>query len=223
MRLRYGRPSLFILILFAIIAGIAFYLYDNQPDPITPTPTSAAVASVPTFEPITTITPTLFAPPPTPGPAPTSMASRGLLNEIPANTTIFIPRAGIYSSIIQAYLNGESWDVSQLGTHVGHLEGTAWINQPGNVVLSGHVEMADGRPGVFANLSDLAVDDIIIVNTNSIEYRYIVREIRYTTPDDLNPIMPTTIERLTLITCDSYDFLTDTYRERMIVVAERWG
>jgi sortase (surface protein transpeptidase) len=42
-----------------------------------------------------------------------------------------------------------------------------------------------------------------------------------TTPDDLTVLYPTTDERLTLITCDSYDFLQDAYLERMVVIADR--
>jgi LPXTG-site transpeptidase (sortase) family protein len=83
--------------------------------------------------------------------------------------------------------------------------------------------MSDGRPGVFANLGELARDDIIVVTTNGEEHRYIVTDVYSTIPDDLQPLMPTTSDRLTLITCNSYDFFTDSYLERTIVVAERLG
>lgn len=226
MRLRLSSVALFLMFVVAIIGGVLFYIQDNdiafnlfRRDSSTPSPQPDGIAN---NEPFTSITPTLFAPPPTPGPQPTSVASANL-REIPADTTIFIPRAAIYSHVIQAYLDGTSWDVSKLGTHVGHLEGTAWVDQPGNVVLSGHVEMSDGRPGVFANLGELQVDDFIELQSGNEVHRYVVREIRFTVPNDLEPILPSTTDQLTLITCNAYDFFTDTYEERMIVVAERVG
>src|SRR5688500_19039377 len=214
MRLRFGRPSPLILLLFAIIMGAGFYMLDNRPALTEPTPIPTAVAAVQI-----TNTPIPPTPIPTQAPQPTAPFS-GNRRQLPDDTTIFVPRAGIFSRVIESYLDGQSWDISQLRTNVGHLEGTSWLDQPGNVVLSGHVEMADGRPGVFANLSELTVDDIIVLTASGDEHRYIITRVYSTTPTDLQPLMPTTTDRLTLITCESYDFFTDSYLERTIVVAE---
>jgi LPXTG-site transpeptidase (sortase) family protein len=213
MRLRFGRPSPLILVLFAVIAGAIFYMLDNRPAP-TPAPTTIAAVRITTTP--TPLPPTVV---PTQAPQPTAPFS-GNRRELPDDTTIFVPRAGIFSRVIESYLDGQSWDISQLRTNVGHLEGTSWLDQPGNVVLSGHVEMSDGRPGVFANLSELAIDDLIVLTANGAEHRYIITNVYSTTPTDLQPLMPTTTDRLTLITCESYDFFTDSYLERTIVVAE---
>jgi LPXTG-site transpeptidase (sortase) family protein len=121
---------------------------------------------------------------------------------------------------VQAYLSGNSWDVSQIRANVGHLQGTSWVGQNGNVVLSGHVERADGSAGVFANLDLVQVGDPIRLTVNGQERRYNVTEIRTTTPEDLSPIMPTRSERLTLITCGEYDFFQDAYLERLIIIAD---
>jgi len=136
---------------------------------------------------------------------------------------ILIPSAGVNTPIIRVYLDGVSWDVSNLGQNVGHLQGTVWMGEPGNIVLSGHVEMRDGRKGIFANLGDLVTGDVVILERDEVEQRYLVSEIRNVAPDDLTPLYPTTTERLTLITCDDYNFLSDSYEERTIVVAERIG
>ena len=215
MRLRFGRPSFLVLMLIAVMVGAAYYVTDNRPSAAEPTVAPVLVAANTPLPPTATPTPTLQ-----PSPQPTVPLS-GNRRELPDDTTLFVPRAGIFSRVIESYLDGQSWDISQLRTNVGHLEGTAWIDQPGNVVLSGHVEMADGRPGVFANLGELAVDDIIVLMTRGEEHRYIITRVYTTTPNDLQPLMPTTNDQLTLITCDSYDFFTDSYLERTIIVAER--
>ncbi|MDQ7025726.1 MAG: sortase [Anaerolineae bacterium] len=213
MRLRFGRPSFLILIFFAIMVGVGFYLLDNRSTPAEPPAVSTLIAANTPLPP--TALPTLLPPP-----QPTASLS-GNRREMPDDTTLFIPRAGIFSRVIESYLDGQSWDISQLRTNVGHLEGTSWLDQPGNVVLSGHVEMSDGRPGVFANLEELTNDDIIVLTSNGEEYRYIITETYTTTPNDLQPLMPTATDQLTLITCDSYDFFSDSYLERTIIVAHR--
>ncbi len=140
---------------------------------------------------------------------------------MPDGAQLFIPSAGIFTNIVEAFLDGTSWDVSRLGNNVGHLQGTSWITSGGNVVLSGHVELADGRRGIFANLYDISVGDIVEVTAGNDNWRYIVTDIQTTSPTDLTPILPTQEDRLTLITCGSYNILSNVYQERLIVVAQR--
>lgn len=208
MMYRRKRASLWpFVIIIGIVSGIIFLLIDQRPSLVlsspTPTPSDAQAAAleIPTQ-----------APPSTAVPTPQSAVQQARL---------LIPAAAVSSPIIPVYLDGESWDVSRLGVHVGHLQGTAWFNQTGNVVLSGHVELSDGRRGVFASLSDLLVGDTIIVEYEGTQRRYAVTEISSVEPDDLTPLYPASSERLTLITCDSYDFFSDSYLQRTIVVAER--
>lgn len=177
----------------------------------------ATVATEEATRPPATVTPSASD---TPDAAPSP--TRSERSEVPPDSTLFIPSAAILSDIVQAYLDGQSWDVSQLSTNVGHLEGTAWVDRPGNVVLSGHVEMSDGRRGVFASLDELQEGDLLVLTSEGVEYTYVVTDVYITEPDDLAPLQPTTSEhRLTLITCGAYDFFSDAYLERVIVVAER--
>ncbi|HEX2618627.1 MAG TPA: class F sortase [Phototrophicaceae bacterium] len=138
-----------------------------------------------------------------------------------AEAELFIPEIGVSAAIIPVFLDGESWNVSQLGMNVGYLQGTAWLDQPGNVVLSGHVELRDGRPGIFRELRDLSVGDQIIIVYQGSERTYQVSESLTVNPDDLTPLYPTETDRLTLITCDAYDFFQDSYQKRAVIVAER--
>lgn len=139
-----------------------------------------------------------------------------------AEARIVIPEIGISASITTAFLDGVSWDVSRLGNNVGHLQGTAWFDDPiGNIVLSGHVELSDGRQGVFEPIDELTAGNIILITQGGEERTYMVTDVFEVSPEDLNPLYPTSFERLTLITCGGYDFFSDSYQVRTVVVADR--
>ncbi len=223
----YGRrsnPPFWIMLALAVIAGLLFYWWDRGQylgSPAADTAQLQETEEVLQQEPTQEIAaaPVLAMDLPPVRPTPIRSANR---SEVPPGTTLFIPEVAIYSDIIEAYLNGQSWDISELRQRVGHLEGTAWIDRPGNVVLSGHVELSDGRPGIFARIGDLALDDLIMLESEGVQHTYRVMDVYRTTPDDLQPLQPTTAaHRLTLITCGEYDWLSDRYEERVIVVAER--
>lgn len=194
--------------LLGAVAGVMFLARDGW----TPAGSNAAPAAE--------------APPPQAlaAPVPTSdpfVQSRPVAREITSGATLFAPTAGISTTVIQSYLDGISWDVRELGTFAGHLQGTAWLNQPGNIVLAGHVELADGRQGVFASIGQLSVGDPIILTQDGEQRIYAVQELREVNPDDMSVLYPTSGEQLTLITCSNYDFLRDIYHERLVVVAVR--
>lgn len=199
--------ALVVIAILGAVLGGGFYLYDNlfkrepnvfvsQPPPVLPTEIN--------------LLPTSVAPPPTPSkPQPSASAS------------ILIPSVGVYAPVITAYLRDSTWDVTNLGTNVGYLQETAWIGSTGNIVLSGHVEMSDGRLGVFEPLQRVQIGDNITLSEGAVTYTYTVTEIRKVDPTDLSVIQPTPTDRLTLITCDDYDFLQNSYSTRLVVIAER--
>lgn len=205
-----------------VIAGIIFLVYDqsrpqNSPDlPDTPIPTAPIM---PTFDPNATATP-LFSGQLAVTPSPTPIDAGEIEADI-ENALLTIPSAGIYAPIVQVYLNETSWDVSRLGNNIGHLQGTRWVSETGNVVLSGHVELADGRQGIFANIGELNIGDRIILSQNGVNYHYDVSSINTVDPDDLSPIYPSRDNLLTLITCGNYDFFSDSYLQRIVVVAQQ--
>lgn len=201
------------LLVVAVAGGIIFYVLDNPPTLTAPAPASNADSTA-------TMTPQVVAASTaTPVFEPEAASDAQTVSQTAPR--LVVPRAGINQMIVTAFLDGQSWDVSTLGMNVGHLQGTSWVGEGRNVVLSGHVEMSDGRRGIFGNLDELVEGDLIIVDEQGETVQYAVVNKYRTTPDDLTPIYPTETERLTLITCGDYDFLGDTYRERLIVVAER--
>jgi LPXTG-site transpeptidase (sortase) family protein len=81
--------------------------------------------------------------------------------------------------------------------------------------------MPDGRAGIFAKFDDLRLGDPVILTLDDAQQRYSIISITTVKPDDLSVIYPTDTDRITLITCDSYDFLQNTYQDRLVVVADR--
>jgi LPXTG-site transpeptidase (sortase) family protein len=133
--------------------------------------------------------------------------------------TIYIPKLSLTSPIINTFLADGSWDVSLIGRHVGHLQGTAELGESGNVVLAAHVELRTGEAGAFRKVEDLAVGDEIVVVSGTLSRQYRITEIYKTEPSNLDPVMPTSDNRLTLITCSDYDFLSNSYQQRVVIVA----
>ena len=207
----YRKPGakspvfLIAVVLIGVAAGVAFIMNDQQSqttiESIIPTMTDVALAT-PAEDLTILATPTL----------------------IPAEyVQIVIPDAGVSAPIIHIPLNETgSWTVTSLGRNVGHLQGTAWVSEQGNIALAGHVEMANGSPGIFAHLRNLSAgSEIFLTVPDETERIYSVQTVRTVAPDELSVLYPTNDERLTLITCDSFDYLSFTYLERIVAVAER--
>jgi LPXTG-site transpeptidase (sortase) family protein len=130
-----------------------------------------------------------------------------------------IPDLKVVMPIIGVPMSGESWDVSWLGDKAGYLAGTAFPTWVGNSVLTGHVYLANGNPGPFINLRKLSYGDQIIVNAFGERYVYEVREVLRVLPTDLSVLKHEDRSWVTLLTCQGYNILTDTYRYRIAVRA----
>ncbi len=204
--------------LFGIVLGMAYLMLDLFQN--------RAIVAPPTVAPFPTSTPPLTLSTPSPQPQPTlGVTNTPMQMSLTAvlETVLIVPTAGVNSPVVEVYVGGTSWDVSDLGNHVGHLQGTAtWDNPVGNIGLAGHVERADGSNGVFASLSAVQLDDPIIVKRGGQQWTYAISSIERVKPDDLTVLYPTNDHsRLTLITCDDYDIVNNAYRDRLVVVAER--
>ena len=167
-------------------------------------------------EPFVSLLPTSAADSPTQAPPQAAPAALG--EDYPRFS---IPTAGISTLIVQLQIVDNSWGVFGLGSNVGHLVGTAPLMGTGNIVLVGHVEMADGSPGVFAGINSLSAGQRIFVNWRGEQREYDVSSVQTTNPDDVSVLYPTDQEQLTLITCSDYDFFRNTYLQRVVVVAPR--
>lgn len=135
--------------------------------------------------------------------------------------SIKIPSLGVDSIIVSTALQAEGWDVRVLGNRVGHLQYTDWLGEQGNIVLAGHVELADGSAGIFARIEQLQVGDTIDIVENETDHNYVVSNIRRVDAQDMSVVYNRGGDQLTLITCTDYSFLAGDYGERIVVTATR--
>jgi sortase A len=106
---------------------------------------------------------------------------------------------------------GDDWESLKLG--VGHHIGSANPGERDNMVLSGHNDIFGE---VFRDLTDVQMEDEIIVHTATRAYRYVVKAKRIIEPTQVEVMDPTRNPIVTLISC--YPYLIDT--QRIVVVGE---
>ncbi len=172
-------------------------------------PVEAQVATItmeaPTGQPSTSENPEEVTAPPRPR----------LVGGLP--TRLVIDSANIETSIdevgiIQSEDGSLQWETSQRAA--GHNLDSARPGQPGNMVLTGHVAVADpGDVAVFANLTAVRMGDLVQVYAGRQKFTYKVTEIRTVSPDEISVLEGDHRARLTLITC------TIDLEGRLIVIA----
>lgn len=108
---------------------------------------------------------------------------------------ISIPSAGVSAAI------AEGLEPRTLMRAVGHVSGTAFPGEPGNVALAGH------RDRHFERLGRVRRGDTIHVDTPDGEFRYRVERTWIVDPDRVDLIAPTPRPALTLVTCYPFETL----------------
>ena len=110
----------------------------------------------------------------------------------------------------------EGTDDDTLNRGVGWIEGTARIQENGNVAIAGH------RDGFFRGLKDLEVGDRMDLVTPTQAYTYVVNQFQVVVPNDLSVLRPTSTPTLTLVTCYPFYFVGSA-PQRFIVHASLTG
>jgi len=103
-------------------------------------------------------------------------------------------------------------DARTLQLAVGHIPGTAYPGEPGNVGLAGH------RDTFFRRLADVQPDDEIVMTTPEGRFIYRVERTDVVQPSDVWVLDPTPHPTLTLVTCYPFTYLGSA-PERFIVRA----
>ena len=137
---------------------------------------------------------------------------------------IKIPAIGVDAPVITLRRTRASWSVARLTSkNAGHLQGTRLPGEGGNIVIAAHVETYALRPGPFKRLDELQVGAEILVTYGDEAYHYVVHERYHVRPTEIWPIIATSNEVLTLITCapDDSGRPTGRYALRLIVRAVR--
>jgi sortase A len=92
---------------------------------------------------------------------------------------------------------------NELKKGAGHFAGSALPGQGGNVILSGH------RDTVFRKLENLKVGEQVTFTTPYGDFVYEAIDFKIVPADDMNVMVPTDYETLTLTTCYPFDFIGD--------------
>jgi len=135
-------------------------------------------------------------------PSPGTESTSGLLGRME------IPRLGV--SVIVA----EGTDERTLRRAGGHIAGTSFPGQRGNIGIAGH------RDTLFRPLRNIRRNDVITLTTLAGEYRYRVMSTEVVSPSDVTVLEPDGHETLTLVTCYPFYFVGPA-PDRFIVHATR--
>ena len=131
-----------------------------------------------------------------------------------------IPKLKVKMSIVGVPKTDGSWDVTWLGKNAGWLSGSAYPTWNGNSVITGHVWDALNQPGPFAKLKDLKYGDQIKIHAFGNLYTYEIRSSETISPSNSAKVFKHEEKSwLTLITCENYRELTNTYLSRRILKA----
>ena len=132
-----------------------------------------------------------------------------------------IPSQGLKTSIVGVPQSHQGWDVTWLGDNIGWLNGTAFPTWNGNSVLTGHAYNANGLPGPFSNIKHLKYGDRVIVHLSGEKYIFEVQSTRLSRPTSTDFAFEhlEDYSYLTLVTCQVYNPLSDSYFFRRIVRA----
>jgi len=132
-----------------------------------------------------------------------------------------IPKLGVKSEIVGVPQSANGWNVDWLGNSIGWLNGTAFPSWEGNSVITGHVYDANGLPGPFQKVKNLKSGDQVIVHMFGEKYIFEVRESEMVFPSKTSYALQHLegYSYLTLITCQWYNPITDSYAFRRVVRA----
>jgi sortase A len=106
-----------------------------------------------------------------------------------------IPRIGLNTLVLE----GDDTQTLRLGA--GHIPGTSFPGESGNVAIAGH------RDTFFRRLRNIAQGDAITLRTPEGSYNYRVEALSVVTPNEVGVLGPTPANILTLVTCYPFHFV----------------
>jgi sortase A len=119
-----------------------------------------------------------------------------------------IPRLHV-SAIVREGVGGNT-----LGLAVGHIPGTAFPGQMGNVGVAGH------RDTLFRGLKEIRANDVIQFDTLRGHYVYQVGSTQVVKPQNISVLKPGQFSELTLVTCYPFNYIGSA-PDRFIVKARQ--
>lgn len=113
----------------------------------------------------------------------------------PAIAILRIPKIHVEVPIL------EGTDSLSLNRGVGHVTGTAYPNENGNMAIAGH------RDGFFRGLKDIVLGDAVEMATTAGTETFIIDRITVVDPGDVSVLKRRSQASLTLITCYPFYFI----------------
>lgn len=123
-------------------------------------------------------------------------------------TQIVIPANNIDIKIIEAPISNGYWETSDV--YASHGVGSSNPGTAGNMVIFAHA-----RKGLFYNLKDAKLNEVVYVFTKNRWFSYKISRITSVYPNEVKPILPTKDKELTLYTCTGF-----ADEKRLIVTAK---
>jgi LPXTG-site transpeptidase (sortase) family protein len=128
--------------------------------------------------------------------SPTITATAHLRGSLPV--TVTIPTVSIENKVMPATIQDGIWQTSD--TTATHLVTSARPGEGGNIVIYAH-----NRAHLFRNLKDAQKGDVVNITTdNGTVYEYTIGEKKVVTPDEIDVVLPTDHEILTVYTCTGF-------------------
>jgi LPXTG-site transpeptidase (sortase) family protein len=115
----------------------------------------------------------------------------------------------IFLPVFPATIRNEVWEINPEG--VSHLISSANPGEGNNIVLYGHNKKA--LLGNLKNIDDGAIIELTM--TNGRTYQYITESMIVVSPDEIELVLPSDYEKLTIYTCFGF-----ADRERLVIVAK---
>ena len=109
----------------------------------------------------------------------------------------------------------EGTDDITLNRGVGHIRGTAFPGEQGNVGIAGH------RDSFFRELREISRGDTIELVTPSSSRFYVVDQIAITTPDNVSTLEPGPKPSLTLVTCYPFNYIGNAPKRYIVEASLR--
>ncbi|MEX1112504.1 MAG: sortase [Candidatus Andersenbacteria bacterium] len=113
---------------------------------------------------------------------------------LPINQLV-IPTLDIRLDITPGYIHGGVWSIAK--NKVSHLVSSARPSESGNIVMYGH-----NKRSVLGGLTDIELGAVIeLTDASGTLHSYRVEEMHIVTPGQLDLVLPTDQEVLTIFTC----------------------
>lgn len=135
-------------------------------------------------------------------------ASQEALYRAAKPTRVSLPAVQIDLPVVETFIVDNIWQIPE--DSVAHLASSARPGENSNIVMYGH-----NRWNILAKLHQLQLGAEIAVETDSgVKHTYVVNDIRVVGPSDVQYVLPTPDEKLTIYTCTGF---FDS--QRLIVIA----